>query len=185
MKRDDLIKMGIEEGVVDKIMALHGSDIEGNKAKLTTAQTEVDGLKVQLAEASEQIQAFKGMNIDQIKASADEWKTKAELATADAQKQIAALRFDHALDGALTGAKARNAKAVKALLSADALKFNEADGSIVGLNEQLAKIKTENDYLFETEGDNVKIVAGGNSQSVLGDSVINAARQAAGLPVGK
>jgi hypothetical protein len=92
------------------------------------------------------------------------------------------LKFDHALDGALSGAKAKNPKAVKALLSSDALKYNEADGSIVGLNEQLEKIKSENDYLFADAKEPPKIIAGGNNQSVVGDLQLEAMRKGAGLP---
>ena len=40
MKREDLKKLGIEDSLVDSIMALHGSDIEKNKTDLATAQTE-------------------------------------------------------------------------------------------------------------------------------------------------
>lgn len=183
MKREDLTKLGLtDDAVIDKIMALHGSDIETHKGKLTTAQTELDGLKAQLTEAGATIESFKKLDVDGIKAAADEWKTKAEKAQADGAAQVAALRFDHALDGALTGAKAKNAKAVKALLQSDALKFNEADGSIIGLKEQLEKVKSENDYLFEAEGETPRVVAGGKSQSILGDKTVDAMRAAAGLP---
>jgi hypothetical protein len=183
MKREDLTKLGLAEDVVDKIMSLHGSDIESHKTKLSTAATELEGVKAQLLEAGKQIEAFKGMNIDQIKASADEWKAKAEQATADGAAKIAALQFDHALDSALTGAKAKNAKAVKALLDMNALKYNEADGSVIGLEDQLKKVKETNDYLFASDAPTPKIVAGGNNQSVIGDPVMLAARKAAGLPV--
>lgn len=78
MKREDLIKLGIAEDLVDKIMALHGSDIEGHKTRLTTVQTELDGLKKQLSEANTAIEGFKKLDVDGIKAAADEWKAKAE-----------------------------------------------------------------------------------------------------------
>ncbi len=175
MKREDLKKLGIEDSVIDSIMALHGSDIEKHKTDLATSQTELGTLKTQLGEANSAIEGFKGMNIDQIKASADEWKTKAEQAAVDAQKQVSALKFDHALDGALSGAKAKNAKAVKALLDMNGLKFNDADGSVVGLDEQLKKVKETNDYLFESDNPTPKIVTGGNSKSILGDPMVESA----------
>lgn len=182
MNKEDLKKLGLtDEGVIDQIIVLHGKDIEGHKGKLTTAQAETEGLKSQLAEAGKTIDGFKGLDIEGVKKSADEWKAKAEQAAADSVTQMSALRFDHALDGALTGAKARNAKAVRALLQSDALKLQE-DGSILGLSEQLTKIKSENDYLFESDTQTAKIVLGGNNHSVLSDSVVDAARKAAGLP---
>ena len=81
---------------------------------------------------------------------ADDYKAKFEQAQADSKKQLDELRFNHALDSALGGAKAKNIKAVRALLETDKLKLNK-DGSLTGLSEQLEKIKSENDYLFETE----------------------------------
>lgn len=180
MKREDLTKLGLTEEQVDQIMALHGQDVEKQKQ----IAAEVPGLKTQLAEATKTIEGFKAMNIDQIKAAADEWKTKAEKAQADAAAQIADLKFNHALDGALAVAKARNAKAVRALLNVDLLKLTE-DGSLSGLKEQLEKIKSENDYLFESDKPQQKLIAGGKTDPVLSDAVVNAARQAAGLTTSK
>lgn len=90
---------------------------------------------------------------------------KAEKAKADADKQISQMKFDYALSAALTGAKAKNAKAVKALLDMDGLKFNDNDGKIVGLDEQLAQIKTDNDYLFESDEPAPEFVKGTNGGS--------------------
>jgi hypothetical protein len=184
MKREDLTKLGLSEEQVDKVMAENGKDIEKFKTAAETVKTEAESIKAQLTEANKQIEGFKGLDIEGVKKAADEWKVKAEQAQADAVKQVSALKFDHALDGALTGAKARNAKAVKALLQSDALKLQD-DGSIMGLKEQLDKIKSDNDYLFESETPTPKIVAGGHNQSVIGDAVVDAARKAAGLPPAK
>lgn len=161
MKREDLKALGLEDSAVDSIMALHGKDIEGHKSKLTTAQAEIDGLKSQLTEASTTIEGFKKLDIDGIKAAADDWEAKAKQAQTDAAKQLAAVKFDHALESALTGAKAKNAKAVQALLSTDALK--DANGEFIAerFNEQLEKIKSENDYLFADVKEPPKIITGG------------------------
>lgn len=182
MKREDLEKIeGLSKEAIDKIMALNGADIEKHKTAAETAKTEADGLKTQLTEANKQIEAFKGMDVEGVKKSADEYKAKFEQAQADAKKQVDQLKFDHALDGALTTAKAKNAKAVRALLNTELLKLAD-DGSISGLNDQIAKIKTDNDFLFEDDKPGPKIVAGGNNKTVLSDPVIMAARKAAGLP---
>jgi hypothetical protein len=182
MNKKDLIALGVSEEIADQVIVMHGKDIESHKAKVTTAQAEIDGLKSQLTEAGAAIEGFKKLDVDGIKAAADEWKLKAEKAQTDAAAQLAALKFDHALEGALNGAKAKNVKAVQSLLSRDALKFNEADGSIIGLNEQLEKIKSENDYLFADATPAPQIVKGGNNQSVLKDPQLDAMRKGAGLP---
>lgn len=187
MKREDLIKLGIAEDLVDKIMALHGTDIESHKTKVATAQTELDAIKKQLSDANNEIDGFKKLDIEGVKKAADDYKAKFETAQADAQKQLAQLKFDHALDGALTGAKAKNAKAVRALLNMDALKLNEADGSIIGLKDQLEQIQKDNDYLFAGESASVlasdpHIVTGGNPPQKTIDAFDAALRRGAGLP---
>lgn len=163
MKREELEKLGLSKEQIDQIMAINGQDIEKQKQATTAAETERDGLKTQLTEANATIDGFKNQNIDQIKASVDEWKTKAEKAQVDGAAQIAQLKFDHALDGALTGAKAKNAVAVKALLKVSELKLSEDGQSIIGLDDQLKKVKEANDYLFESEGENPQIVTGGKT----------------------
>ncbi len=181
MKREDLKALGLEDTAIDAVMALHGKGIESLKSNLTTLQTEADTLKTQLAEAGTTIEGFKKLDIEGIKAAADDWKAKAEKAQTDAAAQLAQVKFDYALETALTGAKAKNPKAVQALLSKDALKYNEADGSIIGLNEQLEKIKSENDYLFADAKPIPELILGGNNQSVVGDAFEIAMRKGANL----
>lgn len=182
MKREDLEKLGLNAEQINQIMVLHGKDVEKTKADLAALTAERDGLKKQLEEASTAIEGFKKLDVDAIKAAADEWKAKAEKAEADRVAEVSKLKFEHALDIALTGAKAKNAKAVKALLEMDKLKFNEADGSIIGLDEQLKKVREDADYLFESGQPAPKVVAGGqNNKSIAQDPFIAAFQRGAGL----
>lgn len=146
MKREFLAELGIAEDAIGKIMSENGRDIESAKAKYA----DYDTLKTQLAEANGKIEEFGKLDFDGVKAMADDYKAKFEQAQADSKKQLEAMQFDHALEGALSGAKARSTKAVRALLETDKLKLNK-DGTLTGLSEQLDKIKAENDYLFESE----------------------------------
>ena len=181
MKREDLKKLELEDGVIDAIMALHGKTVEKTKADMAFLQTEAEGLKAQFAEAAKQIETFKSLDIEGVKKQADEWKAKAEQAQSEAAAQIQKLKFETALGNALTGEKAKNPKAVQALLDAAALKYNDADGSIIGLKEQLEKIKSENDYLFESGTPTPQIVKGGNNQTLTTDALTAAMRKGAGL----
>ena len=180
MNKADLIALGVSEEVAGQVIILHGKDIESHKTQIAAAQAASEALKGQLAEADKVISGFKELDVDGIRAAADTWKVKAEQAEAESAAKVTALKFDHALDGALIGAKARNATAVKALLSRESLSLQE-DGSLSGLAEQLEKIKTENDYLFESATPLPKIVTGGGAVTVTSDPVIAAARKAAGL----
>ena len=69
--------------------------------------------------------------------------------------------FDHALAKQLAGAKARDAGIIMGLLDRDGLKLTD-DGKILGLEEQLSKIKEEKGFLFEPEDEGMpQIVRGG------------------------
>ena len=170
MKTEFLKSLNLSQEVIDKIMAENGKDIAAEQKKADKIIQERDSYKLkaesletQVNDANTEIQKFKDMDIDGIKKAADDWKETAEKAKADADKQISQMKFDYALSAALTGAKAKNAKVVKALLDMDGLKFN--DGKIVGLDEQLAQIKADNDYLFESDEPAPEFVKGTNGGS--------------------
>lgn len=170
MKTEFLKSLNLSQEVIDKIMAENGKDIavEQKKAEKVIQERDsyklkAESLETQVNDANTEIQKFKDMDIDGIKKAADDWKETAEKAKADADKQISQMKFDYALSAVLTGAKAKNAKAVKALLDMDGLKFN--DGKIVGLDEQLAQIKADNDYLFESDEPAPEFVKGTNGGS--------------------
>ena len=170
MKTEFLKELGLTKEVVDKIMAENGKDIaaeqkksEGIIRERDTYKLQAENLETQVKNANAEIQKFKDMDIDSIKQAADDWKEKAETAKKDAETQISELKFDYALSAALTGAKARNSKAVKALLNMDGLKLN--DGKIIGLDEQLSQIKEENGFLFESDEPAPTIVKGTNGGS--------------------
>lgn len=180
MKTEFLKELGLEQSVIDKIMAENGKDVESHKQRFDVEKARADGLQTQLAEANKQIESFKGMDIDGIKKNADDYKAKYEAAEKKAKEDLDALRFDHALDSALSGSRARSAKAVKAFLDLKALKLTDS-GEITGLKEQLEKIKGENEYLFEPEKQPPRFGAptGGFQQ---GEDDMAAARAVMGLP---
>lgn len=139
MKREDLTALGIsDEDTIKKIMDLHGNDLTKLQNNITTLTTERDGIKTQLGEANGKLAGYD-----------PDWKSKADTAATEAQKKIDALKFDYALTDALKAAKAKDVVAVKAHLNMDGLKQNGDE--IVGLNDQLTKIKESSGFLFEDD----------------------------------
>ena len=142
MERKYLEDLGLTKEQIDGIMAEHGKSINTQRA-LTTAEAE----KLKTANATlEQLQTtvkkFDGVDLDQLKKDAQDWETKYN---ADTSK----LKLEHKLETSLITNKAKNAKAVKALLDMDAIKM---DGDkLLGLDDQLEKLKKDADYLFEIE----------------------------------
>ncbi len=141
MKTDFLKELGLEKDVIDKIMAENGKDIEGYKAQVSQLETEKANLTQQLGDANTQIEGFRSLDVEGIKAAADEYKAKFEASEKKAKADIEKLQFEHALTGALSSAKAKNEKAVAALLDIDALKLE--NGTIIGLEEQIKQQKNK------------------------------------------
>lgn len=168
MKREFLqnIKIGdqpLTKEIIDAIMAENGSDIEAAKKPFADYET----VKGQLAEASKTIEEFKGMDIDGIKKTADEWKKKAEQAEKDAAAKIADMEFNGLLDTSITTAKGRNSKAVRGLLSdqMDALKASKNRSE--DIKAALDKLKESDGYLFE-DAQTPPPYAGGTGSNPLG-----------------
>lgn len=178
MKREFLKELGLEKEAVEQIMTEHGKDVEGLKQQISTLETEKENLSGQLAEANQQMEDFKSMDIEGIQRAAEEWKTKAEAAEAKAKADVEKLQFEYALNTALAGAKAREPKAVAALLDMDGLKLN--GNEIVGLKDQLEKLKTEKDFLFENDEKTPQIIRGTTGSASDEDDA--AIRAVMGLP---
>ena len=152
MKRDFLKGLELSDELIDKIMEAHGKSVERYKSGETQIQTlnqQLEDLKGQLGEANKQIKEFRDMDIDGIRKAAVDWEAKAKQAEKDSEAKIQKMQFDHALEKALAGAKAKNTKAVQALLNMDELKLD--NGVIVGLDKQLDGIKKDNDFLFDAD----------------------------------
>lgn len=193
MNKKQLADLGItDEDLQQQIIVMHGKDIEGIKGERDKALADVQDITQQMEAQAQQletanttIEGFKKMDIESIRQSADEYKEKYEAAVKEAADQVAQLKFEHALDGSLAAAKAKNVKAVRALLNMEELALDK-DGNISGLEDQLTTIKEGNDFLFEPEGPPApRVITGGQGHSVITDSTISAARSAAGLGSGQ
>lgn len=141
MKRSFLEELGIEKETIDKIMVENGKDIEKAKGSLADVQKERDELKTQIKDHEKQLEDLKKAT-----GNAEELQKQIEQLQAD-NKQI---KVNSAIEKALTLAKAKNIKAVKALLDLGKAEFLE-DGTLKGLDEQIKAIQKENDFLFDKE----------------------------------
>ena len=60
MKRTDLEALGLEKEVIDKVMQLHGADIEAKKQQIATLQSNNDAQAQKIAELGENLKASEG-----------------------------------------------------------------------------------------------------------------------------
>ncbi len=103
--------------------------------ELNTANETIKGLK-------ETVGKFDGVDLDGLKKSVTDWENKYNT-------DIAAVKLDSAVNVALVAARAKNPKLAKAALDMSVIKM---DGeNLLGLTEQLDKLKETDGYLFEAE----------------------------------
>lgn len=158
MTRKQLEDLGLTKEQADSIIKINGDDIENAKsasaAEIKNLQTEVDGLKTQVGDRDKQLETLKasaGDNAD-LKKQIEDLQTENATAKANHESELNQLKIDFAVEKALTGAKAKNIKAVKALLELDDAKLDK-DGNVKGLAEQIEKLTSGDDtkFLFEAQ----------------------------------
>ena len=152
MTRDTLVEMGLTEELAAKVM----SSLNGNyvpKNRFNEISRENESLKAAAKEHEKQLDTLKKSAGDNESLSQQIADLQAANKTAkeDYEAQMNRLKIDFAVEKALTGAKAKNVTAAKALLDLKDAKLDE-DGSVKGLSEQIEKLSKAEDskFLFDT-----------------------------------
>lgn len=125
--------------------------------KLRTAR---DNYKSQLDDATQKLEGFKGVNVEELQGKITALTDDLANQKAAFDKQLADRDFDDMLNTAITGSKAKNVKAVRALLDLEAIKASKNQSA--DIEAALKKVKEENDYLFTSDEpiDNGQFVGG-------------------------
>lgn len=161
MKKDDFVKLGIDEETAKKCEAASLEELKGfiPKARFDEVNNEKKNLEAAVSERDKQLDTLKNSTGDmetlkkQISDLQAENKTKDEAHAAE----IKQLKINSAVETALISAKAKNTTAVKALLK-DLDKAELADdGTVKGLADQIAALQKSDDYLFEAKESKKKI----------------------------
>ena len=121
------------------------------KEKFDEKSEKVAALEKQISQRDEQIEQLKEDTnaSDELKSKIEELQEKNEKTKTELQKKLEQQKLDSEIDKALLKRKARNPKAVKALLEMD--KVEVTDEGVNGLDEQLESLEESDDYLFEKE----------------------------------
>jgi chromosome segregation ATPase len=153
MKREFLKDLELSDEVVDKIMAENGKDINNLKGQMTSLTQERDGLKGQVSDRDNQIkelgeQAGNSQKLqDQIAGLQQKIKTNDETAASNLLK----VKQDNAIQNFLKDAGVRDVRAITPFIDDDIVKYDADKNELAGLSEQVEKLKTDHDYLFEPQ----------------------------------
>lgn len=148
MKRELLKSLDLSDEHIDKIMAEHGNSVNGLKAKIAELEEKITGYRSQITERDNQLASLKKAAGDsetlreQISKLQESNKEQAKAHEA----KVLEISKDYATNLALTKAGAKNVTAVRALIDSDKLQL---DGeTLIGFDEQIAKIKESDPYMF-------------------------------------
>lgn len=158
ISREKLIKIGLSNEQMEKIVALHGADIEELKAKsdeLINSKTEElkkanESLQSQIAERDKDLKTLKKQAGDneELTNQFKELQSKYKQDTDNLTKELQQTKLNSAVDSALGKAKVRNTKAAKALLNMDDIQLNDK-GELEGLDNQINSLQKSDGYLFD------------------------------------
>ena len=153
MTKEKLLEWGLTEEQANKVMeGLNGSFV--TKSRFNEVNTELTNAKNTIKERDTQLETLKKSTGD-TKALQDQI-TQLQTDNANQKKaheaEMKALKIGNAVDMALTGAKAKNNTAVKALMADFLAKAELADdGTVKGLGDEIKKLVEGKDtaFLFE------------------------------------
>lgn len=154
MKKEEFIALGISEELAVKAEKASLKELEGymEKATYQEVMSENKTLKQSLSERDTQLENLK-------KSSGDNTTLQQQISELQNQnieqqkvheKELAQLKLDHAIEVALSAAKAKNAKAVKAMMDLSKVKLGE-DGKLSGFEEQMEALKKSDGYMFDQQ----------------------------------
>ena len=160
--RELLKKAGIEEGELDGVIADISKELPKHfipKDKYNEVAEAKKKLEADIQERDKQLEQLKNAagNSEELKAQIEQLQAENQKAAEEWQAKMAQMQLDFAIEKALAAAKAKNQKAVKALLDLEKVKL---DGEqLLGLEDQLKALQQSDPYLF---GDSGKVGSGTN-----------------------
>jgi len=160
MKKEDILKVlettkTNDEKAAD-IEKSSAEELKGfiPKARFDEVNTEKNTLANTVRERDAQLETLKNASgdVEGLKKQISDLQAANAEAANNHAAEILRLKIDAAVDAALTGAKAKNNKAVRALLDLEKATLSD-DGTIKGLADQIKKLASadETKFLFDAE----------------------------------
>lgn len=149
--------MDFLKGVIsDELYAQLETELKGKEVKLANlasgdyiGKEKYEALEIKLNNATEQLGAANA----KLEGFDPNWKDTVAEAEKKAADKVQQVMFDKALDVSLLSAKAKDIKAVRAMLDLDKIKYD--DGKLSGLEEQLESLKESKGWAFGNPDDGV------------------------------
>lgn len=138
-------------------------------AEFDKKEAKITELTDKLTTATEGLKKFDGVDVDKLNGEIEKLNQSLKDKDTEWANKLAGIEFDNAIDAAITSAKGKNAKAIKALLDIEALKASQ--NRDVDVKTAIEAVKKDNDYLFEAEKKKGQYAGGTGKQIISGDDV--------------
>ena len=154
MKKEEFVKLGVDEELAAKLETASLEELKGfiPKARFDEVNNEKKKLELDVRDRDSQLETLKNStgDVEALKKQITDLQADNKKKDEEHAAEVRQLKIDAAIDAALSGAKAKNTTAVKALLK-DLDKAELADdGTIKGLAEQIEALQKSDAYLFDT-----------------------------------
>ena len=179
MKREFLEGLNLDKETIDSIMSEYGKTTQ-------VLRDERDTLKTQIDNANKEIQSYKDMDIESIKKSADDWKTKYEEMEAnqkaEKEKSIREERTNAFFNDVKFASESAKAGVISQFNQKD-FKYDEESQKFLGASEWLNDLKEKDAGAFLSEVANPVFTT--NPTAPIVDSSIDELKEAMGLSTEK
>lgn len=139
-----------KKAAFDKAVAENYKTLAEHEKKVNRLTDDLAAEKKRADDAVETLKGFEGKDFDAITRDRDKWKAEYDKTVAAHQKEQEEREFNADLESAITEAKGKNVKAVKAML--DLEKLRSSKNRKADIAAALKDVQAENEYLFDAAG---------------------------------
>ena len=139
MKLEELTKLGIAEDIAKQVVSMNEAEVSAETKKLTDKEAELTMATDKIRELTETVKKFDGVDVEKMKSEVEGWRKKYD-------EDTVVLKLDNALTIALADSGAIDKDIVKNLIDRSIVKLD--GGKLIGVSEQLEKLKSEKAFLF-------------------------------------
>lgn len=181
MKKEDFLKLGFTEEQAQKAAEASAEELKEfiPKSRFDEVNNSKKQLEKDISARDEQLETLKKVDAEGLKAEIEKLQNENKITKEKFETEIKQVKIDTAIEKALIGAKAKNTKAVKALLELGNIEF-EGD-SIKGLDSQLKKLQESDDSKFLFDSLEIKTQIKGFNPGESGDKNPNTNQQPSSL----
>lgn len=149
MTKEQLEALGLDAEQIKEVFKLNGIAVNNAKGDLDAKETELAETKKLLEDANKEIEGFKDLDVAGIKKAAEDYKIKFEETEQKAKEELEKVKFEHELKETARDFKAKNTKAVLALIDKEALL--ESKNRKEDIKKAFEEVAGENEFLFDVE----------------------------------